>query len=116
MRCGGQLRVERSHRRNRKYCRRCAKEAKRERNRRHKRRYRETGLGREQRKRENRRARERLGWAEYMRFWRKANPRRTAKRNRAKCERYYEQHREKILRQRREQRAVRRNRRSASSP
>jgi hypothetical protein len=90
--------------------------AKRERDREHKKRYRDNGLGQEQRKRENARTRERLGWAEYMRYWRKANPRQRSKVNRAKCQLYYEQHREEILRKRREQRAAKKNRCSARSP
>ena len=85
----------------------CAKRAKRERDRIHKQRYRETGLGREQRRRESAKRREHLGWADYMRYWRKADARRTARQERDRAQRYYQQHREQILRKRREQRRVR---------
>lgn len=104
--CGKRLRFDPSHRRNRRYCRRCAKEKKRERDRRHKKAYRDTGLGREQRKRENQRTREQLGWSDYMRFWRKSDPYRTAAHERARAKRYYEAHRAAICAKRRAQRAA----------
>jgi hypothetical protein len=116
VKCDKPLRFDASHRRNRKYCRRCAKEAKRERDRRHKQRYRETGLGKEQRRRESTTRRGRVGWAEYMRFYRKADPKRAAALNRDKCQRYYEQHREAILARRRQQRAARKASVGACSP
>ena len=113
--CGKRLRFDRSHRRNRKYCRRCAKAAKQERDREHKQRYRDTGLGREQRKRDNQRTRGRLGWNDYMRFWRKAEPKVRAKQERARARRYYEKHRADILEKRRRVRVARKRIRSACS-
>jgi hypothetical protein len=106
VRCGRRLRFDASHRRNRKYCRPCAKAAKRERDRQHKQAYRDTGLGREQRKRENRRTRDRLGWTDYMRFWRKADSYKTAARERARARRYYEAHRAEICARRRARRVA----------
>ncbi len=85
-------------RRHQKYCRpRCAKKAKSERDREHKKAYRGTGLGQEQRRRENRQQRERLGWPRYMSYVRKKHPEKTAALDQAAARRYYEQHREKIL-------------------
>jgi hypothetical protein len=106
VRCGRRLRFDASHRRNRKYCRPCAKAAKRERDRKHKLAYRQTGLGQEQRKRENQRTRDGLGWTDYMRFWRKSDSYKTAGRERARARRYYELHRAEILAKRRAQRAA----------
>lgn len=98
-----------------KYCsRRCAKKAKRERDRLHKKRYRETGLGQQQRRRENRRTRERVGWAPYMRYWRKAEPATRAAQERERARRYYRTHREEILQKRRERRAQKRAERARS--
>ncbi len=72
----------------------------------HKQLYRATGLGREQRRRENEKLRERLGWVEYMSYWRKADSQRTARTNRGAARRYYAQHREQILAKRRARRAA----------
>lgn len=69
---------------------------KRQRDRTHKQRYRETGLGREQRKRENETYRERVGWNEYMRFWRKADPKKRARKERERSRRYYQKHKAEI--------------------
>lgn len=106
VRCGKRLRFDVSHRRNRKYCRPCAKQAKREYDRQCKQDYREKPCGKEQRQRENERLRERLGWAEYMRFWRKADSWRVAAQERARAKKYYHCHRTEILAKRRAQRAA----------
>lgn len=114
--CGGPFRAHPCGRHHQRYCsRRCAKKAKRERDREHKRLYRETGLGREQRKRENRKLRECLGWAEYMRFWRKADPVCRARQERKRAQRYYAKHRERIREKRRQQYGARERLRKASS-
>lgn len=90
------------------YCsRRCAKKAKRERDREHKRLYRDTGLGQEQRKRESQKRRERVGWAQYMRYWRRAEPDRRLAQERKRAQRYYERHRDAMVTKRRQQRAAR---------
>lgn len=81
----------------------------------HKKEYRATGLGREQRKRESRKRREHVGWAEYMRFWRKADPRRAARLNRVACRRYYQQHRDELLEKRRLKRAAQKQLRKTRS-
>jgi hypothetical protein len=105
--CGRVFRPKPRSRKYQKYCSRpCAKHAKRQRDRLHKQRYRETGLGREQRHRENERYRNDVGWAEYMRYWRKADARRTARQERQRAGRYYQRHREQIQAKRREQRAA----------
>jgi hypothetical protein len=113
--CGRGFRPDVRHRRDQKYCRPCAKKVKRARDRRHKQRYRETGLGREQRKRESGRRRERLDWARYMSYWRKAEPEKRARQERARARRHYLKHREQILRQRHAERAARKRAREARS-
>lgn len=115
MRCGRRLRFDASHRRNRKYCRRCAKEAKREYDRQYKQDYREKPAGKAQRQRENQRLRERLGWTAYMRYWRKADSWRVAAQERARAKSYYHRHRAKILAKRRAQRAGRKAAQEACS-
>jgi hypothetical protein len=82
---------------------------KRRRDRVHKRRYRETGLGKEQRRRESEKRREKIGWADYMRFWRKAEPKERARRERERARRYYHAHRDEILAGRRRQKAQKRS-------
>jgi hypothetical protein len=99
-----------------RYCsKRCYRTAKRERDCEHKRLYRDTGLGREQRRRENQRLRERLGWTEYMRYWRKADPVRTARQERKRAHRYYQKHGVRIREKRRQQYVARKRLRKASS-
>lgn len=106
--CGRSFRPGVRSRKHQRTCsKRCRKKGKRERDRLHKQRYRETGLGGEQRRRESGRRRERIGWAEYMRFWRKADGARTARQDREAAQRYYEHHREEILVKRRTKRAAR---------
>ncbi len=106
VRCGKRLRFDVSHRRNRKYCRRCGKPAKREYDRQYKQDYRTKPCGKEQRQRESRKRRARLGWSDYMRFWRKGDPFRIAAQERARARRYYQQHRAEVLAKRRAQRAA----------
>jgi hypothetical protein len=89
----------------------CRLRAKRNRDREHKRRYRETGQGREQRRRE----RERLDATRYQRFWRKAHATDAARLNRQAARRFYERHRDAILRKQRERYAAQRMLRKASS-
>jgi len=114
--CSRRFRPDVRSTRHQRYCsKRCYRKAKRERDREHKRLYRDTGLGREQRKRENRKLRDRLGWTEYMRYWRKADPRRAARQERKRAQHYYEKHRERILEKRRQQYAARKRLRKASS-
>jgi hypothetical protein len=104
--CGKHFRPDPRARRQQRCCsRRCSKKLKRQRDRRHKQRYRETGLGKEQRKRENQTQRERLGWNDYMRFWRKAEPKERSHQERERARRYYQAHRDEILAKRRQQRA-----------
>lgn len=107
VRCGKRLRFDASHRRNRKYCRACGKQAKREYDRPYKQDYRDKPSGKAQRQRENQRLRERLGWTEYMRYWRKADSWRVAAQERARSKSYYYRHRAQILAKRRAQRAAR---------
>jgi hypothetical protein len=64
---------------------------------------------------ENETTRERLGWTEYMRFWRKANPARRAAQERARAKRYYRRHRVAILAKRRCARAAHKAARTACS-
>ena len=78
------------------------------RDREHTKRYRETGLGREQRRRDNDRQRQRLDWRRYKRFWRNSDPGKTRRNERARAQRYYERHREQLLAKRRLQRATNR--------
>ena len=113
--CDRRLRFDVSHLRNRRYCRRCAKRRKREYDRQYKRDYRAKPCGKAQRQHENQRQRDRLGWAEYMRFWRKADPWRVAAQERARAKRYYRAHRAKILAKRRAQRAARKAAQKACS-
>jgi len=87
----------------------CSKKLKRRRNRQHKQLYRQTGLGKEQRRRENETQRDRLGWNDYMRFWRKATPEIRARQERERARRYYQAHRDQILAKRRQRRAAKRN-------
>jgi len=103
------------HRRNRKYCRRCAKEVKREYDRQYKQDYRAKPAGKEQRQRESHKRRARLGWSDYMRYWRKADSWRVAAQERARAKRYYARHRAQILAKRRAQRAARKAARQACS-
>jgi hypothetical protein len=114
--CGRFFRPNVRSRRHQRYCsKRCARRAKRERDRQHKKHYRATGLGREQRRRENTRLRRKLGWAEYIRFSRRAKPFKAAARERARSRRYYQRHREQILAKRRAQRAARKAAQEACS-
>lgn len=114
--CGRHFHPERRNQKRQKYCsRRCAKKAKRDRDREHKRLYRDTGLGHEQRRRESEKRREQLGWAEYMRYWRKAEPDERAGQERQRQRRYYAKHRDEIVAKRRAQRAARRALRKACS-
>jgi len=115
IKCHKRLRFDRSHRRNRKYCRRCAKVAKREYDRQYKQDYRAKPVGKEQRRLENQRLRERLGWAEYMRYWRRAEPALRAPQERARAKKYYGAHRAEILAKRRAQRAARKAAQGACS-
>ena len=93
--------------RHQKCCsRRCAKKAKRKRDRKHKKDYRATGLGREQRRRESKKRREKLEWATYMRSWRKADIETRAEQARKQARQYYEKHRARILRKRQEDKAT----------
>ncbi len=64
---------------------------------------------------ENEATRERLGWDEYMRFWRKAKPERRAAQERARAKRYYEAHRAEILAKRHRERAAHKAARTAWS-
>jgi hypothetical protein len=107
VRCGKRLRFDASHRRNRKYCRRCAKQRKREYDQQYKQDYRDKPAGKAQRQRESRKRREQLDWATYMRFWRKAEPAVRAAQERARAKTYYERHRDEILAKRRAQRRAR---------
>jgi len=75
----------------------CSKKLKRQRDKIHKKRYRLTAPGKEQRKRENKKQRQRIGWNEYMRFWRKAEPEKRLRQERERSSRYYQRHRQKIL-------------------
>lgn len=105
--CGTTFTPDVRSRHHQRYCRRrCYLVAKRARDRHHKQRYRETGLGKEQRRRENEASRTRIGWNAYMRFWRKAKPKERARRERERARRYYLQHRAEILRKRRLKRAA----------
>lgn len=114
--CGHAYQPEPRSWRHQRYCsKRCARKAKRERDRIHKQRYRETGLGREQRRRENERYRDQVGWTEYMRYWRKADSGRRAGQERKRAERYYERHREPILQKRRETRVAQKAAKKARS-
>ena len=115
MRCDQPLRVTARHRRNRKYCRRCAKEVKREYDRQYKQDYRAKPAGKEQRQRESHKRRARLGWSDYMRYWRKADSWRVAAQERARAKRYYARHRAQILAKRRAQRAARKAAQQACS-
>lgn len=90
-----------------KYCSpRCAKKAKRRRDKKYKRQYRETALGAEQRKRESEKRRDKLGWANYMRRWRQADPEVRAQQARRQARQYYQKHRVGILTKRRQGRRV----------
>ncbi len=105
--CGRAYQPEPRSWRHQKYCsKECARKAKRQRDRKHKRSYRETGLGREQRRRESEQRCRRIGWAEYMRYWRKSDAARATQLNRAALRRYYARHRDEILRKRRQQQAA----------
>lgn len=115
MRCGKRLRFDASHRRNRKYCRRCAKLSKREYDRQYKQDYRAKPCGQEQRRRENARLRAKLGWRDYMRYWRKKHSWRVAAQERARARSYYQRHCAEILAKRRAQRAARKVARKACS-
>lgn len=88
---------------------------KRRRDRIHKRRYRETGLGKEQRKKESSKRREAIGWDAYMRAWRKVEPKERARRERERARRYYHAHRDEILAGRRRQKAEKRSANKSSS-
>jgi hypothetical protein len=83
----------------------CSKALKRLRDKLHKQRYRETGLGQEQKKRENRATRKRLDWRRYKRFWRKADPYRRNAQERARAKRYYQKNKARILEKLRQKRA-----------
>jgi hypothetical protein len=115
VRCGKRLRFDASHRRNRKYCRRCAKLSKREYDRQYKQDYRAKPCGQEQRRRENARLRAQLGWCDYMRYWRKKHSWRVAAQERARARSYYQRHCAEILAKRRAQRAARKVARKACS-
>ena len=106
--CGRSFRPEPRSRHHQRTCSKgCRKKARRERDREHKRLYRDTGLGREQRRRESEKRRERLGWADYMRYWRKADAVRSVRIDREAARIYYRRHREAIVEKRRQQRAAR---------
>jgi len=83
----------------------CSKARKRLRDKFHKQRYRESGLGQEQKKRENRSTRQRLDWRRYKRFWRKADSYRHNAQERARAKRYYQKNKARILEKRRQKRA-----------
>jgi len=104
--CGRHFRPDPRARCQQRCCsRRCSRKLKRQRDRVHKQRYRDTGLGKEQRRRESEKRREAVGWDAYMRAWRKAEPEERARCERDRARRYYDAHREEILAKRRRQRA-----------
>ena len=105
--CGKPFNPDQRARLQQKCCsRRCSKKLKRQRDKIHKERYRETGLGKEQRKRESRKCRESIGWNAYMRAWRKAKPEERSRQERERAKRYHLKHRPKILERRRQKRAA----------
>jgi hypothetical protein len=79
----------------------CARQAKLDRDRQYQREARRTTEGRTAKRVENEATRDGLGWAEYLRFWRKAHPEDVAELNRRAARRYYHKHRAQILAQRR---------------
>jgi hypothetical protein len=83
----------------------CSKALKRLRDKLHKQRYRETGLGQDQRGREYGRRGQNEPRAEYMRFWRKADSYRRNAQERARAKRYYQKYKARILEKRRQKRA-----------
>jgi hypothetical protein len=105
--CGKYFQPDHRARRHQKCCSpACSKKLKRRRDRFHKQRYRETGLGKEQRRKEERRRRDKVGWKDYMRFWRKAEPKQRSRQERERAKRYYQAHRDGILAKRRKQRTL----------
>jgi len=70
---------------------------KRKRDRLHKKLYRATGLGKEQRKREVQKKIPDKNHTTYMRYWRKADPKKRARQERLRSRRYYEKHKAEIL-------------------
>jgi hypothetical protein len=104
--CGRFLRAIVRGRRRQHYDRaQCARQAKRDRDRQYQREARRTTEGRAAKRVENEATRECLGWAEYLRFWRKAHAEDVAELNRRAARRYYLQHRAQILAKRRLERS-----------
>lgn len=104
--CGKSFEPDQRARLQQKCCgRRCSKKLKRQRDKIHKQRYRETGLGKEQRRRDNQVQRERLGWNAYMRVWRKAEAKKRSRQERERARCYYQNHRDQTLDKRRQKRA-----------
>jgi hypothetical protein len=88
-----------------RYCRaKCARQVKRQRDREYQRHERHTPEGQVAKYVENRATRARLEWSAYMRFWWKADAERAARIQRAAAARYYQWHREEILRRKRQRR------------
>lgn len=105
--CGGLFSPDPRCGRRQRYCGPlCAKRAKAKRDREHKRRYRETGLGAEQRRRESQERRTHLDWPRRMQAWRKTNLERSRQIDREAAGRYYRAHRTKILERRRIRRGL----------
>lgn len=105
----------RAHRQQRCCSRRCTKTLKRQRDRLHKQRYRDIGLGKEQRKRESKKRREVIGWDAYMRVWRKAELKERSRKERERSRRYYQAHRDEILAKLRQKRSANREARKPSA-
>jgi hypothetical protein len=114
--CGRFLRAIVRGRRRQQYDRsQCARQAKLNRDRQYQREARRDPEGRAAKRADNAATRERLGWTEYMRFWRKAKPERRAAQERARAKRYYRRHRAAILAKRRRARAADKGARTACS-
>lgn len=114
--CGRFLRAIVRGRRRQHYDRdQCARQAKLDRDRQYQREARRTAEDRAAKRVENETTRERLGWSEYMRFWRKAKPELRAAQERARAKRYYRRHRAAILAKRRRARATHKGARRACS-
>lgn len=92
--------IRRRHRRGRRpsYCSaRCRREAKLRRDRRYREDYRQHDGAQQHKAEENRRYREAVDWARYVRYWRKADPEKRGPGERVRAWRYYWKHREQIL-------------------
>jgi hypothetical protein len=114
--CGRFLRPIVRGRRRQQYDRaQCARQAKLDRDRQYQREARRDPEGRAAKRVENETTRERLGWTEYMRFWRKAKPELRAAQECARAKRYYRRHRAAILAKRRRARAAHKGARTACS-